>query len=174
MTLLVASVLALASPATPDTHRMCQRTYTRPMITRAIDAAYHGTRDITSRDRHHLRRFIRCARPGVDRHAMRRYQDRAQRAWQARRNPPYNTAIASWYALSGGGACGLGDVQSGYRVADKWMACGTRLEICRAGCVSVIVSDRGPYVAGREFDLNVNTRNAVGCAGVCVVRWRYA
>ena len=33
------------------------------------------------------------------------------------------------------------------------------------------MSDHGPYVTGRTFDLNNNLRLALGCAGVCWVRW---
>lgn len=88
--------------------------------------------------------------------------------------PPMQTAEASYYDLHGGGACGVGDVQSGYRVANKTMRCGTRLLICFRRCVTATVADRGPYVAGRLFDLNVNTRNATGCPDLCSVRWGYA
>jgi rare lipoprotein A (peptidoglycan hydrolase) len=33
------------------------------------------------------------------------------------------------------------------------------------------VQDRGPYIYGRLFDLNPTTRAALGCPGLCDVRW---
>lgn len=88
--------------------------------------------------------------------------------------PPMRTAVASWYGESGGGACGVDSVQSGYRFASLILACGQRIRICHAGCVTATMADHGPYVAGRTFDLNVNLRNAIGCSDLCTVQWRLA
>jgi hypothetical protein len=64
-------------------------------------------------------------------------------------------------------------VQNGYRFASLNLPCGARIHICGyAGCADAQMADRGPYVGGRTFDLNVNLRDAVGCPGVCEVRWR--
>jgi hypothetical protein len=89
--------------------------------------------------------------------------------------PPMRSALASWYAEHGPGACGVDDVQRGYRFASLILRCGTRIRICRgSSCVTATMADHGPYVAGRTFDLNVNLRDALHCAGVCVVQWRIA
>ena len=86
--------------------------------------------------------------------------------------PPAQTAVASWYDEHGTGACGVGDVQSGYRFANLSLDCGARVEFCYRGCVVATMSDRGPYVAGRLFDLNANLRAAISCSDLCVVRYR--
>ena len=89
--------------------------------------------------------------------------------------PPlvWHSAVASWYAEHGAGACGLGpDVQSGYRFASLILRCGTRVRFCRAGrCREAIMADHGPYIAGRTFDLNAALARALDCSGVCTVRW---
>lgn len=87
---------------------------------------------------------------------------------------PMSTAIASWYDDHGIGACDLvSDVQSGYRFASLFLRCGTRVQFCHDGsCVTGIMSDHGPYISGRLFDLNVNLRNTLRCGGLCPVRWR--
>ena len=56
------------------------------------------------------------------------------------------------------------------------MPCGTRLRICYSTCITVTVVDRGPYIAGRTFDLTVATARATGflSAGVGTIRWGYA
>jgi hypothetical protein len=87
-------------------------------------------------------------------------------------DPPMNTALASWYALHGGGACGVGDVQNGYRFASLSLPCGAQVRFCYSSCVTAIMSDRGPYVSGRTFDLNESLKNAIGCTSLCEVRWR--
>jgi hypothetical protein len=85
----------------------------------------------------------------------------------------WHSAVASWYAEHGPGACGLGpDVQSGYRFASLILRCGTRVRFCRAGrCADAIMADHGPYVAGRTFDLNRALSVVLDCPGVCTVRW---
>ena len=85
-----------------------------------------------------------------------------------------SSALASWYNLEGTGACGYGSVQSGYRLANLYLACGTLVKICHYGCVIAQVADRGPYVYGRTFDLNANLKYAIGCPDLCYVRWRLA
>ena len=87
--------------------------------------------------------------------------------------PPTQTALASWYDQDGPGACGYG-AQTGLRFASRTLACGTRVVMCYRGCVTAIMSDRGPYAAGRLFDLNANLRVAIGCPDLCYVHWRLA
>jgi rare lipoprotein A len=78
----------------------------------------------------------------------------------------YRRAFASWYGpgLYGGHlACG-GRLSAGtLGVANKTLPCGTRITL-RYGTrrVRVPVVDRGPFVAGREFDLTAATRARLG------------
>jgi hypothetical protein len=86
---------------------------------------------------------------------------------------PMRTALASWYDQDGTGACNVGSVQSGLRFASLILPCGARVRFClRRRCATATMSDHGPYVYGRTFDLNNNLRLALGCAGVCWIRWR--
>lgn len=75
----------------------------------------------------------------------------------------YRLAGASWYGGGGSLACGgtLSDATQG--VANKTLPCGTLVTL-RYGArrVRVPVVDRGPYVAGRDFDLTPATRAALG------------
>jgi len=85
---------------------------------------------------------------------------------------PFRDAVASRFddydlPLACGGV--LGRAQQG--VAHKTLPCGTRITIeYRGRRVVVPVIDRGPYVAGREFDLAGATANTLGFGGVHVIR----
>jgi hypothetical protein len=144
------------------------------MIKRAIDAVYAGTRDVSRHDRQHLSRYMRCARPHVNRARIHRRLADRKAAWRLRRDPPMNgPVLASYYTDGGGGACQIGDVQSGYRFASLFLSCGTMIRMCHgSSCVDAMMSDHGPYVGGRTFDLNDNLRAAIGCGGLCDVTWR--
>jgi hypothetical protein len=73
----------------------------------------------------------------------------------------YRSAQASWYGpglygnhLGCGGRLGYATIG----VANKSLPCGTRLTLRHNGrTLRVKVIDRGPYVAGREFDLTAAT-----------------
>jgi hypothetical protein len=87
----------------------------------------------------------------------------------------FRDALVSWYGpgfYGGPLACGgapLGVNQLG--VANKTLPCGTMVTIRYNGReVTVPVIDRGPYVAGREFDLTGATARALGFGGVGVVQ----
>ena len=93
---------------------------------------------------------------------------------RAGRVTAFRPAGASYYGpgLYGNGvACG-GTLQPGtIGVAHKTLPCGTKLTI-RYGnetVRNVEVIDRGPYVAGREFDLTEALRNKLGFGGVGTV-----
>lgn len=75
----------------------------------------------------------------------------------------YRLAEASWYGGGGGLACGGELTSTTMGVANKTLPCGTRVTL-RYGrhTVRVRVIDRGPYVAGREYDLTEATRRALG------------
>lgn len=79
----------------------------------------------------------------------------------------YRLADASWYGGGGGLACGGYLTSSTMGVANKTLPCGTQVTLRYGGhSVRVPVVDRGPYVAGREFDLTEATKRALGFEGV--------
>jgi hypothetical protein len=55
-------------------------------------------------------------------------------------------------------------------VAHKSLPCGTMVTLTHgANTVTVPVVDRGPYIAGREFDLSPRVKAALGCTDLCTV-----
>jgi rare lipoprotein A len=79
----------------------------------------------------------------------------------------YRLAGASWYGGGGGLACGGWLTASTLGVANKTLPCGTLVTLRYGGHeVRVPVVDRGPYVAGRDFDLTEATKRALGFKGV--------
>jgi rare lipoprotein A len=103
---------------------------------------------------------------GVGRYTVRAYglHDKRTQASVSpvRRVTAYRTAAASYYGpgLYGGGmACG-GTLQPGtLGVAHKTLPCGSKVTLRYHGrSVTVSIVDRGPYVAGRDFDLTAATR----------------
>ncbi len=82
----------------------------------------------------------------------------------------YRYAGASYYGpgLYGNGvACG-GTLEPGtLGVANKTLPCGTMVKLRYHGrSITVPVIDRGPYVAGREYDLTEATKDRLGFPGV--------
>jgi len=87
----------------------------------------------------------------------------------------YQTAIASYYTVaSSSSLTASGEVfrDNGYTVAHKTLKFNTRLEICHNGCVEVIVSDRGPYIEGRDFDLSKIVKDSIGCGDICKIKYK--
>ena len=63
----------------------------------------------------------------------------------------------------------------GLGVAHKSLPCGARVKFCFRRCAWARVEDRGPYVAGRSWDLDDELAAAIGFPyGVGIVRWRRA
>jgi hypothetical protein len=90
-----------------------------------------------------------------------------------RRVTVYRPAAASYYGpgLYGGAlACG-GTLEPGtLGVAHKWLPCGTKVRLrYRGRSVTVPVVDRGPYVAGRDFDLTEATKERLHFPDIGVV-----
>lgn len=90
---------------------------------------------------------------------------------RAGRVTAFRPAGASYYGpgLYGNGvACGGTLQPSTIGVAHKTLPCGTKLTIRYGNRTvrNVEVIDRGPYVAGREFDLTAALRNKLGFGGV--------
>jgi len=88
----------------------------------------------------------------------------------------WKTAKVSWYGpgfyghtMAGGGTL----TPTSMVVAHRSMAFGTRIEFQYKGktCVAV-VQDRGPFIAGRTFDLGPGTAKALGFGGVGTVSYR--
>ena len=75
----------------------------------------------------------------------------------------FRLAEASWYGPGGQTACGETLTSSTQGVASKTLPCGTLVTLRYGGhTVRVPVIDRGPYVAGRDFDLTIATKEALG------------
>ena len=149
----------------PNHHTNCERTYTVAMGVRAIDATFSSGAPVTSVQQTRLARYIRCQRN----HAARRYLRHLWRT-QAAPAPMNGPAIASWYYDAGGTGCGF---HAQYGIATLVAPCGTRFRICNgASCVVATRDDSGPYVAGRTFDLDPTTRDALNCSALCTVTWR--
>lgn len=82
----------------------------------------------------------------------------------------YRQVVASWYGPGGTTACGeqLGAGTLG--VANRTLPCGTRVTLRFGGrAVTVAVIDRGPYVAGRDYDLTFATKLALGAGDVSMI-----
>ncbi len=79
----------------------------------------------------------------------------------------YRLAEASWYGGGGSLACGGWLTSATLGVANRTLPCGTLVTLRYDGhTVRVPVIDRGPYVAGREYDLTEATKQALGFEGV--------
>jgi rare lipoprotein A len=76
--------------------------------------------------------------------------------------------VASYY--SGGQLTANGERFNplGMTAAHKSMRFGTRLRVCRDGCVSVRINDRGPFIHGRDIDLSLAAARAIGLTRVGV------
>ena len=95
-----------------------------------------------------------------------------------------DTELASYYGPGLWGnttASGEVLVYGDYGAASLEYPLGTVLRVCYVGCTTVVVNDRGPYVAGRSLDLQQAPAEDIGltAAGVDyveadVVRWPYS
>src|SRR3989449_1145114 len=85
------------------------------------------------------------------------------------------TVLASYYGPGLYGnrtACGQTLTTTLQGVAHRTLPCGSAVRLSYAGrSVTVPVVDRGPNVAGREFDLTYATKIALGCPDICVLSW---
>jgi hypothetical protein len=85
------------------------------------------------------------------------------------------TVVASYFGPGLFGnrtACGLTLTTTLQGVAHRTLPCGTPVHLAYAGReVTVPVVDRGPNVAGREFDLTYATKLTLGCPDMCTLVW---
>ncbi|HEV7529708.1 MAG TPA: septal ring lytic transglycosylase RlpA family protein [Solirubrobacteraceae bacterium] len=96
--------------------------------------------------------------------------------WSSEPRAGMQVSVASVFTDYGLGlACGgvLGREQLG--VAHKTAPCGTLVTFTYAGrSLTVPVIDRGPYIAGREWDLTGATAAALGFPGLGQIQWSVA
>jgi rare lipoprotein A len=79
----------------------------------------------------------------------------------------FQESVASWYYDAGDTACGF---HAGLGVANRSLPCGTQVSFHYGDhTVTATVDDRGPYVGGRDWDLNQSTAAALGFGGVGTV-----
>jgi hypothetical protein len=79
----------------------------------------------------------------------------------------FQQSVASWYNDAGSTACGFHATMG---VANKTLPCGTKVTFRLGGHqVTATVDDRGPFVAGRTWDLNQNLAGALGVSGVATL-----
>ncbi len=85
----------------------------------------------------------------------------------------FRRAVASWYGPGLYGnklGCGGRLTPGTLGVANKTLPCGARVTLrYRGRRVRVAVVDRGPYVAGRDFDLTAATKRRLGFGSTGVV-----
>jgi rare lipoprotein A (peptidoglycan hydrolase) len=87
------------------------------------------------------------------------------------------TAVCSWYGNEFHGrltACGQVYNQNDFTCASKTLPFGTRLALTRGERrIVVVVTDRGPFIAGRDLDLSRAAAQALGFSGVATVDVEY-
>jgi len=75
------------------------------------------------------------------------------------------SVLTSWYGPGFHGnltANGERYNQHGLTAAHKTLPFGTKLRVCFQRCAVVRVTDRGPYIRGREIDLSKGAADAIG------------
>ena len=88
-------------------------------------------------------------------------------------------ALASWYGPGfHGNLTASGSVYNMYNisVAHKTLPFGTLVRLCNTNndqCVVAPVTDRGPYINGRTFDLSLGAAQAIGMTEQGVVEVDY-
>ncbi len=82
----------------------------------------------------------------------------------------FHAVVASWYGPGGRTACGQTLTVATLGVANRTLPCGTIVTLrYRNRTVRVPVIDRGPFVAGRDYDLTWATKLALGAGDVTVI-----
>jgi rare lipoprotein A len=80
--------------------------------------------------------------------------------------------VASFYGSESGKrtASGARFNPNGLTAAHKTLPFGTRLRVCYRGCADVTVTDRGPFVRGRQLDISNGAARVIGLTGPGVAR----
>lgn len=75
-------------------------------------------------------------------------------------------AYVSWYTDDGGQTASGWEAHYGVAVCGQpsgiCVPFGTKIRFCLHGCVIATADDHGPYIAGRQFDLDEATAGAIG------------
>jgi rare lipoprotein A (RlpA)-like double-psi beta-barrel protein len=89
----------------------------------------------------------------------------------------WHVAYVSWYGPGFYGkrtACGLAYTRDIVGVAHRTLPCGTRVTFRNGGrVVTTTVIDRGPYVAGRNWDLSAGLCTALAHCYTGNIQWRF-
>lgn len=75
------------------------------------------------------------------------------------------SVMTSWYGPGFHGnltASGSRFNQHALTAAHRSLPFGTRLKVCYKRCTTVTVTDRGPYIRGRDLDLSKGAADAIG------------
>ncbi|HEV8656518.1 MAG TPA: septal ring lytic transglycosylase RlpA family protein [Candidatus Limnocylindria bacterium] len=81
----------------------------------------------------------------------------------------YENRLPCWQWLAANGLP-IQFLPDTWGVAHKSLPCGTQVTLTHGtNTVTVPVVDRGPYIAGREFDLSPSVKAALGCTDLCTV-----
>jgi rare lipoprotein A (peptidoglycan hydrolase) len=93
--------------------------------------------------------------------------------WSLEPRSGVQVSVASVFRDYGFGlACGGVLDRNRLGVAHKTAPCGTLITFIYAGrSLTVPVIDRGPYIAGREWDLTGATADALGFPGLGQIQW---
>lgn len=83
------------------------------------------------------------------------------------------TCKASWYGSESGNRTASGERfnPDGMTAAHRSLPFGARLRVCHRGCVTVRISDRGPFIRGRCLDLSRGAARAIGMGGTAMVHF---
>jgi rare lipoprotein A len=148
----------------------------RPGGARRVKVVFRGpdAAVLTTRSRANGTFSVRWSPDAIGNYAVRAFgaHDRHTHAAgsRVRHLTSYRQAGASYYGpgLYGNGvACGGTLTPGTLGVANKTLPCGTMVKIRYHGHhITVPVIDRGPYVAGRDYDLTEATRDRLGFPGV--------
>ena len=81
----------------------------------------------------------------------------------------YENRLPCWQWLAANGQP-IQFLPETWGIAHKSLPCGTMVTLTHgATSVTVPVVDRGPYVAGREFDLSPRVKTELNCTDLCTV-----
>ena len=73
--------------------------------------------------------------------------------------------LASWYGPGfNGNLTASGTIYNQYAAtaAHKSLPFGTKLSVCYQTCPVVTITDRGPFIGGRDLDLSLGTAERIG------------
>ena len=81
--------------------------------------------------------------------------------------------MASWCGSESGNRTASGERfnPNGMTAAHRSLPFGTRLRVCHRGCITVRISDRGPFIRGRCLDLSRGAARAIGVGGTARVHF---